>query len=151
MCLGYRLAPLFVVLCTALLTMQQPSAQQAAAPAASPQPQTPQPGITFRAEANFVEVHAIVTDRDGAFVKDLTADDFEVYEDGRLVKPTVFQLIDLPVERPFTPANAAAPVEPDVRATTRTFDGRIYVLLLDDLHTSITRTAFVKETAKRFV
>ncbi len=53
------------------------------------------------------------------------------------MKPTVFQLIDLPIEQPFIPANATAPIEPDVRATSRTFDGRIYVLLLDDLHTSI--------------
>src|SRR5262245_8543569 len=99
MWLRYRFPTLIAVVCAALLTMQHPSAQQAAAPqpAASPA-QTPQSGVTFRAEANFVEVHAIVTDRDGAFVRELTADDFEIYEDGRLVKPTVFQLIDLPVE-----------------------------------------------------
>ncbi|HEY6362546.1 MAG TPA: VWA domain-containing protein [Vicinamibacterales bacterium] len=153
MWLRYRLPSLIALVCAALFTMQHPSAQQAAAPqpAASQPAQTPQAGVTFRAEANFVEVHAIVTDRDDAFVRDLTADDFEIYEDGRLVKPTVFQLVDLPVERPFTPANASAPVEPDVRATTRNFDGRIYILLLDDLHTTISRTPLVKDAAKRFV
>jgi hypothetical protein len=30
-----------------------------------------QPGVTFRTEINFVEVHAIVTDDNGAFVRDL--------------------------------------------------------------------------------
>src|SRR5262245_47341694 len=115
MWLRYRLPALFAAFCTALLMMQHPSAQPASAQQAAPAQaaQTPQSGVTFRAEANFVEVHAIVTDRDGGFVRDLTPDDFEVYEDGRLVKPTVFQLIDLPVERPFTPANASAPVDPD--------------------------------------
>ncbi len=148
MLLRYRFQSLIVLFSVALLTSQHPAAQQPAAPqpAAQQPAQAPQqPGVTFRAEANFVEVHAIVTDREGAFVKDLTAEDFEIHEDGRVVKPTVFQLVDLPVERPFTPANASAPVEADVRSTSRTFDGRIYILLLDDLHTSITRTPLVKE------
>src|SRR5512132_3773636 len=90
-----------------------------------------QPAVTFRTETNFVEVHAIVTDQKGAFVKDLTRADFEVYEDGRLQSPTVFSLVDVPLERPFVPRNATAPIEPDVRETRRTFDGRIYILLLD--------------------
>jgi hypothetical protein len=59
-----------------------------------------QPAVTFRTETNFVEVHAIVTDASGAFVRGLTGDDFEIYEDGRLQKPAAFALVDLPVERP---------------------------------------------------
>ena len=126
-------------------------AQQQAPPAPAAQDQQQQPSVTFRAETNFVEVHAIVTDQKGNFIKDLTRADFEVYEDGRLQAPTVFSLVDLPIERPFTPVNAGAPVEPDVRATTRTFDGRIYIFLLDDLHTNVTRTNNVRELAKRFI
>ena len=38
-----------------------------------------------------------------------------------------------------------------MRATTRTFDGRIYVFLLDDLHTAFTRTQAVRDAAKRFI
>ena len=110
-----------------------------------------QPAVTFRTETNFVEVHAIVTDQKGAFVKDLTRDDFEIYEDGRLQAPTVFSLVDVPVERPFVPVNADGPIEPDVRATTRTFDGRVYIILLDDLHTHVTRTNNVRDVAKQFV
>lgn len=134
-----------VVLCAGVLSaqQQQPPAQTGAA--------AQQPTPTFRAETNFVEVHAIVTDETGAFVKDLTADDFEVLEDGRVQAPVVFSMVDLPIEPPFTPVNAAAPIEPDVRATTRTFDGRIYVFLLDDLHTYVTRTNNVRELAKQFI
>ena len=62
-----------------------------------------------------------------------------------------FRYVDLPVERPFTPVNASAPIEPDVRETTRTFDGRIYILLMDDLHTTVTRTALVRDTASKFI
>ena len=47
-------------------------------------PPTPQPGGTFRSGINVVEVHAVVTDARGNFVKDLSRDDFEIYEDGRL-------------------------------------------------------------------
>ncbi|HEY7442105.1 MAG TPA: VWA domain-containing protein [Vicinamibacterales bacterium] len=110
-----------------------------------------QPATTFRTEVNFVEVHAIVTDETGAFVRGLSRDDFEILEEGRPQKPSVFYLVDLPIERPFTPANATDPIEPDVRATTRTFEGRIYVLLLDDLHTLSTRSLLVRDAAKRFV
>ena len=91
-----------------LLGTSAGSAQQPAQPA--PQPDA-QGTVTFRAETNFVEVHAIVTDRTGAFVRGLTADDFEVYEGGRLQKPSVFSMVDLPIERPFTPVNAAGPIE----------------------------------------
>jgi VWFA-related protein len=119
---------------------------------AAQQPETgPQPSVTFRTETNFVEVHAIVTDETGAFVRNLTRDDFEILEDGRPQTPAAFSLIDLPIERPFTPAGVAEPVESDVHSTTRTFNGRIYVLLLDDLHTASTRTLAVREAAKRFV
>ena len=124
---------------------QQPPAQP------SQQPVGAQSSVTFRAETNFVEVHAIVTDRTGAFVRDLTAEDFEVYEGGRLQKPSVFSYVDLPVDRPFTPLNASAPIEPDVRETTRAFDGRIYILLMDDLHTMVTRTTLVRDTATKFI
>jgi len=134
-----------IVLVGAVLAAQQPQ------PPAQTAPAVQQPSVTFRVETNFVEVHAIVTDQKGAFVKDLTQADFEVYEDGRLQSPTIFSLVDLPIEQPFTPVNATAPIEPDVRATTRNFDGRLYILLLDDLHTYVTRTNNVREMAKRFI
>jgi VWFA-related protein len=113
--------------------------------------QPAQPGVTFRTEINFVEVHALVTDAAGAFVRDLTRDDFEIYEDGRPQKADAFSLIDIPIDRPAIPAGASAPIEPDVRSTTRSFDGRIYIFLLDDLHTDVTRTTRVRDAASTFI
>jgi VWFA-related protein len=142
---------LSIVALSASVAAQQQQ-QQPQQQSGQPLPANQQPGVTFRAETNFVEVHAIVTDqKTGAFVNDLTQADFEIYEDGRLQAPIVFNMVDVPIERPFTPANASAPIEPDVRATTRNFDGRIYILLLDDLHTYVTRTNNVREIAKRFI
>jgi VWFA-related protein len=138
----------YLLISLILLGVSAGSAQQPAQPVPPPDAQG---AVTFRAETNFVEVHAIVTDRTGAFVRGLTADDFEVYEGGRLQKPSVFSMVDLPIEKPFTPVNAEGPIESDVRQTVRTFDGRIYVLLLDDLHTMATRTQLVRDTARKFI
>src|SRR5687768_13299754 len=103
-----------VALLAAAIVSAQQTPQQGGATQQSSAGQ--QPAVTFRTETNFVEVHAIVTDQKGAFVKDLTRDDFEVYEDGRLQAPTVFSLVDVPLEKPFIPLNATVPIEPDVRA-----------------------------------
>ena len=124
------------------LAQQQPAESQRAAE---------QPPVTFEADVNFVEVPTIVTDRNGDFVRGLSADDFEVFEDGERQTITVFSLVDLPVLRPFTPVYAEAPVDADVHETRPTFDGRLYVLMLDDLHTSALRTQQVRQYAKRFV
>ena len=70
---------LLLVLTSGVLgTAQGPSTQP---------PGTQTPPVTFRTEANFVEVHADRHRRVGAFVRGLTADDFEIIEDGRLQKP----------------------------------------------------------------
>jgi VWFA-related protein len=121
---------------------QQPQASSAA---------VPQPSVTFKTDVNFVEIHAIVTDERGNLVRDLRKDDFEVFEDGKPQTPSVFSLVDLPIERPLTPSFATQPVEPDVRSTVRSFDGRLYVVVLDDLHTSSLRSQLVRDAAKRFV
>jgi VWFA-related protein len=124
-------------------------------PPAQPTDATQESVVTFRTETNFVEVHAIVTDDDGEFVRGLTLDDFEIYEDGQRQTPTVFSLVDVPIERRFAPVNpdgtVAEPIEPDVRETTGAFEGRIFIILLDDLHTLISRTTVVRTTAKQFV
>src|SRR5690606_21665483 len=48
-----------------------------------PDPSTAPAQPTFRAETTLVEVAAIVVDRSGTPVLDLSANDFEVFEDGQ--------------------------------------------------------------------
>jgi VWFA-related protein len=113
-------------------------------------PQTP-PSVTFQVEVNYVDVDAIVTDDSGNFVSGLTRDDFEVFEDGKPQKLEMFSYVELPVEPPdrFTFLNR--PVSVDARSNRRAFDGRVYVIVLDDLDISPLRTSLVKKWARDFV
>src|SRR5262245_48562579 len=45
---------------------------------------------TFRAGVDLVNFGVTVTDRKGAFIDDLTIDDFEIVEDGKKQTPTYF-------------------------------------------------------------
>jgi VWFA-related protein len=116
------------------------------------QPQPPQqPPITFRAEVNYVEVDARVLDQQGKFIPDLKPEDFQIFEDGKPQKVTAFSLVNIPLERAERPLFASKPIEPDVRTNMQAADGRIYVIVLDDLHTSALRSQRVKLAARQFI
>jgi VWFA-related protein len=110
-----------------------------------------QPDIRFQVEINYVEIDAVVTDAAGNFVRDLTVEDFQVLEDGKPQDVSAFTLVDLPVERVDAPLFAPDVAVPDVRSNTREFNGRLYLLLLDDLHTAPLRSAQVKAAARQFI
>src|SRR5688572_10668127 len=87
----------------------------AVAAASAQQPQPPRPGgaepppVTFRSEANFIEVDAFVTDAAGVVVPDLTAADFELIEDGKPQEILTFASVNLPIDRLERPLFAARP------------------------------------------
>ena len=137
-----------------LAAKQQPVSQAPAPPPQAQQPaqQTPvdQPPVTFRVEVNYVEVDALVTDADGKPIANLTKDDFELFEDGKKQDVATFALVNIPIERAERPLFASGPVQPDVQ-TNDHIEGRIYLLVLDDLHTDVTRSPRVKAAATRFI
>ena len=49
------------------------------------------------------------------------------------------------------PLFASRPIEPDVQTNEHPFDGRVYVMVIDDLHTRFGRTVRVKTAAKQFI
>lgn len=108
------------------------------------------PPVTFRAEVNYVEVDAFVTDQQGNVVTDLSADDFDVREDGKPQKISSFSLVNIPIQKAEQPLFAGKAIEPDVQSNAN-LDGRIYLLVLDDLHTDPTRAPRVKAAARRFI
>jgi VWFA-related protein len=109
------------------------------------------PSVTFQVEVDYVDVDAIVTDEHGNFVPGLTRDDFEVFEDGAPQKIEMFSFVELPVEPPDRFAALDRPVSSDAKSNARPFDGRVYVIVLDDLDISPLRTSLVKKWARAFV
>lgn len=107
-------------------------------PPPSPAPQTgaaaaPQPGDqpTFRAGVNFVRVDAIVTDRQGNPVTDLTADDFEVIEDDTRQTIETFRLVKVDIA---APVESTRPLQTraDEEVAAQNEDARIFVFFLDE-------------------
>lgn len=120
--------------------------QQAGQPEGA-QPQRP----TFRAQIDYVEVSAIVTDDDGNLVKDLKASDFQVLENGQLQTVSVFTPVTIPVERFERTLVDGKPLSYDVMTNEGVRDGRVYVIVLDDYHVGPLRSSQVKIAAKKFV
>ncbi|MBI4265939.1 MAG: VWA domain-containing protein [Acidobacteria bacterium] len=142
-------AALLAVLGAGLLAaQQQPPPPAPPQPSAAPQTQEPPP-VTFRVEINYVEVDAVVTDALGNPVTDLTLGDFEVLEDGQPQTITAFSIVNLPIERAERPLFAPEPIEPDVQTNTNA-EGRIYLVVLDDLHTTFTNTPRVRRALREF-
>jgi len=144
-----RLMGLLVLVTGVALTAGQapaPSAQQQ-----QPSPPPAQQPPTFKVRVDFVEVDAVVTDREGRLVRDLTKEDFQVLEDGKSQTITNFTHVDIPIDKDNRPLFAASPIEPDVKTNEKPFDGRVYVMVVDDLHTRFGRTVRVKTAAKQFI
>jgi len=143
-----RLMGLLVLLTGAALTAGQapaPPAQPPQAPSAAQQPPT------FKVRVDFVEVDAVVTDKEGRLVRDLKKEDFQVLEDGKSQAITNFTLVDIPIDKENRPLFSPTPIEPDVKTNEKPFDGRVYVMVVDDLHTRFGRTVRVKTAAKQFI
>jgi len=105
----------------------------------------------FGVEVNFVEVDALVVDADGNFVSNLSQEDFEVLEDGIPQEIATFRVVDIPVA-PVPVAVERAPfVLPDVSTNEAPEEGRLFVLVLDDLHTDPSRSNVVRRVAREFV
>ena len=134
-----------------LLTGTALTAGQTPAPPAQQQPTSAQQPPTFKVRVDYVEVDAVVTDRQGRLVRDLKKEDFQVLEDGKAQAITNFTMVDIPVEKDSRPLFASSPIEPDVRTNEKPFDGRVYVMVIDDLHTRFGRSIRVKTAAKQFI
>jgi VWFA-related protein len=112
--------------------LQSPPESDAASEAAADEPI--QPPI-FRDAISFVRVDAIVTDDDGNFVRDLMADDFEIFENDTLQTIESFKLVELTGElNPLLPPPSSIRNEYDQEREAAREDSRIFVFFLDDYH-----------------
>src|SRR5436190_21084779 len=142
-----RVAALFAFLTGAALSAGQNPPAATRQPPPSPPPQGP----TFRVRVDYVEVDVVVTDQQGNLVPDLKKEDFQVLEDGKAQSISTFTQVNIPIERPDRPLYQADPIEPDVKNNEQPFDGRVYVMVIDDYHTNFGRTQRVKVAAKQFI
>lgn len=111
--------------------------------------QTPQ--STFQAEVNLIEVDATVTDAQGNTVIGLTADDFELFDDGQPQTIAAFSFVDLALAIPAEFPGVGRPVEKDVRSNREPVSGRMYVIVLDDMNVDSIRSPVVRQHAREFV
>ena len=136
-------AAVFTLLLAGAPAGQQPAPQQP--PTGAPPP------LTFKVDVNYVEIDAQVTDAQGNFVRNLTKDDFQIVENGKPQTLTVFSTVDIPVEHVDPPLFAKTAIPPDVSTNVRPFEGRLFVIVVDDLHTAPSRTARVRAAARLFI
>jgi VWFA-related protein len=122
------------------------TAAQSGSSSQAPQDQRPP---TFRTEANYVRVDAYPT-RNGQPVQDLTADDFEILEDG---KPQSIQQFEHIVVTPAGPQAMRA--EPNTIGEMRQMmanpRNRIFILFLDIQHVSVEGAWHAREPLIRLV
>jgi VWFA-related protein len=139
----------------------EPAPQQPA-PAAkpSPTPQTPEPDDdVVKITTNLVQVDAVVTDKSGKPITDLTKDEIQIFEDGRPQKITHFSYVVADTSSPAPPKKAATPVDktaPPVPPVPRGVVHpeqirRTIALVVDDLGLSFQSIYYVRRALKKFV
>ena len=125
----------------------------------SAQQTTPSEGV-IRINVSLVQVDAIVTDAKGKPVTDLTADDFEVFQDGKPQKITNFAFVDVKDSRVNLPPVPAEPKKaknalpaplPPPPSLRRDQIRRTIALVVDDLALAFDSTVHVREALKKWV
>jgi VWFA-related protein len=114
------------------------------APASTQQP-------TFTVSVNVVDVDVTVKDAQGNFVSGLTAEDFEVFEDGKPQVIQTFSYIELPSQARTSFAFGGRAIPNDVRSNRDVESGRVYIIVLDDVNVAPLRTAIVRRHARDFI
>ncbi len=106
---------------------------------------TAQQQLTFRSSTTIVEVDVIVQDRRGEFVPGLTADDLQLFEDGKPQKIEQFYMVTHERGGQLFPVTGDQEVAPEDRAR------RIFVILFDEAHMDHEGLARAKVGAERFI
>lgn len=140
-------AMLFSFACVAL-------AQRTPAPSPTVEPEAPEDVI--RISSKLVLVDALVVDKENNQVKNLTKDDFELYQDGERQEITSFSYVDgTAVRREAKAAKNDKPVKPEERAALVPGGsrGRIITFVIDDgnCQTTIEGASLARDSVKKFI
>jgi VWFA-related protein len=108
------------------------------------------PAPTFKSNVNAVLMDVRVVDADGNLVRDLAKDDFQVEEDGKPQTISTFELVDIPPDTSEGQTFAGKPIDSDV-ATNEDSEGRLYMIVLDDLGMHPLRSPTVRALGREFI
>ncbi|HEX7085094.1 MAG TPA: VWA domain-containing protein [Vicinamibacterales bacterium] len=125
---------------------------------AQDQPEPPR----FRVGVDVVRIDAVVTDRDGNIVSDLTADDFELRQDGEVQRLDFVQFVSI---EPPAPAPRPAPLQSTPRSAALSLTAppvvssgiarervqRTIVLVVDDLGIAWENMEATRKALRRFI
>jgi VWFA-related protein len=118
------------------------------------EPQTPK----FRVAVDAVRIDAVVTDKDDHVVSDLTADDFEVFQDGRKQAVTFAQFVPVLTASAATPGAAPLTSKPIAGAPAlpagtvrREQIQRTIAVVIDDLGMSVESLYYAKRSLHEFI
>lgn len=104
----------------------------------------------FRTETTVVQLPVRVVDAKGGFVRDLTASDIDVLEDGVPQTISAFTLVDHSTAQapsPLTVPSSGILTPADLEQVP----GRLYVFLLDDVHLGVGASARARDLMKGFI
>jgi len=104
----------------------------AAAAAHTQQPPPPPQPPTFRSGTNLVQVDVIVTGGGGQPIDDLTADDFQIFDEGRAVPIAAFKFVNFTNREPRERYPVRTADDEEREAANE--DTRLVAILLDDYH-----------------
>jgi VWFA-related protein len=155
----HKFLVLFLILFLAPVRAQQPAPQESQTKKLPPPPQqNPRSDNddVLRITSNLVQVDAVVV-KDGKQVTDLTADDFEIFEDDKPQKITNFSYISNVTSGPGAESNASqivktktdSPVAPAVIRPQDTH--RTIAIVVDDLGISLDSIGSIKNQLRKFV
>ena len=113
-------------------------------------PQKPDEEPAIRISTDLVQLDAVVTDRNGRIVKDLTRADFELYEVGKKQTISFFEFVE--AGKNHRKGDRASDItEPTPQGPSSADISRIFAFVVDDLTIRNEDLTYVREMLKNFV
>jgi VWFA-related protein len=99
----------------------------------------------FRSTTELVEVDVVVLDSTGRLVRGLTAEDFELYDEGKRQEVSTFSFVDV------EPAAAVEGTELGLSSSNAHRGAAVYLIVIDHLFSPPQRSRHLRESARSFV
>jgi len=112
--------------------------------------QKPEQDQSVQLRSDLIEIHAVVTDKQGHTIKDLKKEDFEIFENKNPQKIGFFSAESVSAKSNTGTNNPGA--NPSVQPPARTLPpARTVVIYIDTLHLSVSSLLFAKQALNKFV